>query len=115
MTTEANLKQLSEEIDKFYNILDKMGDIDLDMVEAFSLVEQGGKKLNKKERRKLAEDALKAKLPHVFQQLEEFALVIDGLSNKVEWMKTELQEKLDEVEDLENDKEELQSRIDDLQ
>ena len=114
MTTEANLKQLSEEIDKFYNILDKMGDIDLSDVEVFSLVQEG-KKLTKVQRRKLAEDALKAKLPHVFQQLEEFALVIDGLSNKVEWMKTELQEKLDEVEDLENDKEELQSRIDDLQ
>ena len=114
MTTESNLNRLSEEIDKFYTLLDKMADIDLDNFEVFSIV-KGEKKLNKKERRKLAEDTFKAKLPTVFRQLEEFSLVIEGLSDKVEGMKTELQEKADEVEDLENDKEELQSRIDDLQ
>jgi hypothetical protein len=107
------LGKLKDEIEKFNEALYNLPEIDgyyNDLVR--DIVES--EKMTKKQRKELALKTLKERMPKIYALLFEIDLISEAINDRIEELNGELQDKLDEVDDIESEKEELQEKIDNL-
>ncbi|CAK0770712.1 hypothetical protein CCP3SC1AL1_520006 [Gammaproteobacteria bacterium] len=111
--TIKTLGKLKEEIEKFNETLYEFPEIDgyyNDLVRDI----ESSEKMTKKQRKELALKTLKERMPKIYALLFETNLISEAIKDKIKDLQDELDERLDEVDTLESDKEELEERIDNL-
>lgn len=107
-----SLNKLAAEIEKFNNAIYDLPEIDINQPELQAAATAG---MKKKEKKALALKTLQEKFPKIWGLIAELELAAEGLGEKVDEIHDKIEDKLDEVHQLEDDKDELESKIDELQ
>jgi len=109
------IKKVNGVLEKVYEELDRL---DIGDELALTLKEinktEEGKKLTKKQRREMVLNYLDKKFPNLSKQLDEFDMVAEAITIKVNDAKEKIEDAQMELDEIESDQEELQQRIDDL-
>ena len=107
------LKKLEKEINAFNERLYEIPEIDGYYSDLIGDIKKG-EKMTKKQRRELALKVLKERMPKVYSLLFEIDLISEAIETKLTDLHEELDEKLNQLDELESDKQDFEERLESL-
>lgn len=114
----ANLEKVREMMDKYYNEIDDIYDnCDTSFSDALAEIQSqfpDNRKYTKKEKKALLVKIIIEKMPDFVRMLDEFDLVMEGMSARIELSRQKLEEKMEALEEIESLQEELEEKKSEL-